>query len=190
MKDNLDFFERLGIRTLKSRSTNDDVRPFCTTKSVEVIVTDKFGKVKHRHVTDFASKGGPPNLRVNGGADFWNLQLFATSGAAGNQANWIALTTDAVTPAATDTALASEETANGLARAQATVTHTAAAGSTLLSHTFTYTGSSSKVLAKVGLFTQVGPPVAGTMVLETLLSSTATVNSNGDQVTINWTVNF
>ncbi len=129
-------------------------------------------------------------MRVNGGADFWNLQLFATSGAAGNQANWIALTTDATTPGATDTALASEETANGLARAQAAITHSAGAASTLLSHTWTYLGSSPKVLAKVGLFTQVGPPVAGTLVLETLLSSTATVNSSGDQVTVNWTVNF
>lgn len=190
MKDNLSFFERLGARTLKTRSTLDALRPFCTTKSVEVIVMDKRGLAKHRHVTDFDSKGGPPNLRVNGGADFWNLQLFATSGAAGNQANWIALTTDATAPAATDTSLASEETANGLARAQATITHSAGAGSTLLSHTWTYTGSSSKVLAKVGLLTQVGPPVAGTLVLETLLSSTATVNSNGDQVTVNWTVNF
>ena len=190
MLDKFNLAERFGAFTRKRRGVADDLRPWCTTKSVEVIVTDKFGVVKSRSVTSFETKGGPPNLRVNGGADFWNTQLFSTSVGAGNQANWIALTTDSGAPLATDTALASEETANGLARKQATVTHTAGAASSVLSATWTYTGSTTKTIAKAGLFNQTGPPVAGTMVLETLLSSTATVNSNGDQVTVNWTVNF
>ena len=190
MLDKFNLAERFGAFTRKQRGAVDDLRLFCTTKSVEVIVTDRHGNVKSRSITNFKTKGGPPNLRVNGGADFWNTQLFSATLAAGNQANWIGLTTDSNVPAATDTALASEETANGLARMQATVTHTASASSSVLSATWTYTGSTSKVIAKAGLFTAVGPPVAGTMVLETLLSSTATVNSNGDQITVNWTVNF
>jgi len=102
-------------------------------------------------------------------------------------ANWIALTTDATAAAAGDTTLASEETTNGLARAQATDTHTASATSSLLSKTFTYTGSTSKVIAKVGLFDQ---SANGRLILETVLSSTATVNANGDTLTINWTINY
>jgi len=190
VKDKFTTVEQAGAVVNRTRGLVDPLRPFCTTKEVEVIVRDRKGRVKFRGVTNFETKGGAPNLRVNGGADFWNLQLFATSGAAGNQANWIGITTDSVAPAATDTALATEETANGLARKQATVTHVAAAGSTLLSATWTYSGSSTKVIAKVGLFNAAGPPVAGTLVLETLLAATATLNSNGDQLTVNWTVSF
>lgn len=181
MLDKLKLTELVGSFTRKLRQPHDDLRPFCTTKSVEVIVTDKDGNVKHRSVTT-------KNLRVNGGADFWNAQLFATTPAAGSQANYIALTTDTAPPAAGDTTLTAEETTNGLARAQGTVTHTAAASSTLISKTFTYSGSTSKTIAKVGLFNQLA--LGGTLVLETLLASTATVNTNGDQITINWTVQF
>jgi hypothetical protein len=102
-------------------------------------------------------------------------------------ANWIALTTDATAAAAGDTTLASEETTNGLARAQATDTHTGGASSSLLSKTFTYTGAVTKTIAKVGLFDQSSN---GRLILETVLSSTATVNANGDTLTINWTINY
>lgn len=191
--DNFKFTELIGAFTRKLRGVQDDLRPFCTTLSVEVIITDKHGRVKHRHITDFKSKGGPPNLRVNNGAIFWNGQLFAVSPAAVAQANYIGLTADTTAPAATDTVLTTELTANGLGRAQATVTYVANATSTLLSHTWTYSGSTPVTIAKVGLFGGTGasgPPVSGTLVLETLLASTATVNTNGDQVTVNWTVNF
>lgn len=170
--------EFAGVFTRKTREAVDRHFVF---SDVEVIVKDKDGNVKSRSLQK--------NLRTNVGADFWNTQLFAT-GAAGAQANYIGITTDNTAPAAADTSLASEETANGLARAQASVTHTTSATSTVLSHTWTYTGSTTKVIAKAGLFTAAGPPVAGTMALETLLSSTATVNSNGDQITLNWTINF
>jgi len=179
VRDNFKQQEKLGASTRKSRSSEDNLQFH---SDVEVIVKDKRGKIKHYSLQK--------NLRTNAGADFWNTQLFSATLAPGNQANWIALTTDSTPPAATDTSLASEETANGLARKQASITHTTGASSSVLSATWTYTGSTSKVLAKAGLFTAVGPPVAGTMVLETLLSSTATVNANGDQVTVNWTVNY
>jgi hypothetical protein len=145
---------------------------------VEVVVRDSAGNVKA------IARGH--NLRVNGGADFWDAQLFKVA-TAGATANYIGLTTDATSPAAADTTLASEETTNGLARAQAVDTHSAGASSSQLAHTWTYTGSTSKTIAKVGLFNASS---AGTMVLETLLGSTATVSANGDTITVTWTINF
>lgn len=179
MRENLPTSDIASITTSKKRGMSDR---FGIWSDVEVIVRDKYGKLKFYSFQH--------NLRTNVGADFWNTQLFSTSVAAGNQANWVGITADSVAPAATDTSLASEQTANGLARAQGTVTHTTGATSTVISHTWTYSGSTPVTIAKAGLFTAAGPPVAGTMVLETLLSSTATVNTNGDQITLNWTVNY
>lgn len=175
MLDKMRCSDVLGNFTRKLRRMIDSHSLY---SDIEVIVRDKNGNIKSRSMQH--------NLRTNVGADFWNTQLFAT-GAAGSQANYIGITTDVATPLVTDTVLASEETTNGLARAQGTVTHTGSAASTVVSHTWTYSGSSSKVIAKAGLFTAAS---SGTMALETLLSSTATVNSSGDQITINWTINF
>lgn len=144
-----------------------------------VEVHDKDGNLKSRSFQH--------NLRTNAGADFWNTQLFSTTpGGAG--AGFLALTTNASAPGATDTTLTSEETTNGLARSTAiTPTHTGGTSQSVIAHTFTYTGGVTKVIAKVGLFNAV---TVGTLVLETLLSSTATVNTNGDTIAITWTVNF
>jgi len=175
MIERLNFSELVGAFTRKSRAAQDHLR---LRNVVEVVVRDKAGNVKSRSKTT--------NMRVNGGADFWDTQLFTTSpGGAG--ATFIGLTTDATAPGATDTTLTSEETTNGLARASASHSHTAASSTTTFTKTFTYTGSSSKVIAKVGLFNASS---AGTLVLETLLSSTATVNANGDTISITWTINF
>lgn len=173
-----DFFrvkEVAGAVTRKVRGAQDRVH---FRSDILVVVRDKDGNEKSRSFQH--------NLRTNAGADFWDAQLFKVA-AAGATANFIALTTDATAPAATDTTLTSEETLNGLARAQATDAHTAAASSSQLSKTFTYTGSTSKVIAKVGLFNAAS---AGTLALETLLASTATVNANGDTITITWTINY
>lgn len=56
-------------------------------------------------------------------------------------AMFLALTSDATAPAATDTTLTSEATTNGFARALATWAHTAAATTYTLTKTFTATGS-------------------------------------------------
>jgi len=154
------------------------VDTFKHSATVEVWFRDAAGNV--------TSYSKTPNLRTNGGADFFNSQLYGTS-AAGAQANFIGLTTDATSPAATDTVLASEETTNGLGRAQGSVSHTASTNQTVISHTFTYTGSTTKAIAKVGLFTAVS---SGTMTQETLLNAVGTVNNNGDTITVNWTNNY
>lgn len=175
MLDKFHIAERLGAVCRKFRGTNDK---FHMSSDVWIEVRDKSGNLK--------SSSFQHNLRTNAGADFWDAQLFKVATAAAT-ANFIALTTDATAPAAGDTTLTSELITNGLARAQAADTHTAGASSSSLAHTWTYTGAVQVVIAKVGLFNAAS---AGTMALETLLTSTATVSSNGDTVTITWVVNY
>lgn len=115
---------------------------------------------------------------------------------------WIALTTDTTAPAAGDVTrtadglwgggtsggTATEQTANGLARAFQQVTFPSA-GQAQAVHTWTYTGSSSVTVAKVVWFNSLA--AAGTIpFLETLLNATATVTSNGDNIQVTWQVNY
>lgn len=175
VSDKFNFADRLLSSVGLKRMSQDT---FKFTASVEVVIRDKDGNVKHRTVQH--------NLRTNAGANFWNAQLFGSASATA-VAKWIAITTDAGAAAAGDTTLASEETTNGLARASSTVNHTNNATTTTISNTFTYTGGTSKVIAKAGLFDASS---AGNLVLETLLNATGTVNANGDTITVTWTINF
>ena len=125
-------------------------------------------------------------MRTNVGTDFWDSQLFEFV-VAGTQANYIGITTDTTPPAATDTVLVGEETTDGLARTAALVSHTAGVNTASLSATFTYTGAVPKIIAKAGLFTD---PIGGTLVLETLLVPTVTVQISGDQVIVQWNVTY
>lgn len=130
------------------------------------------------------------NLITTVGKDFISAQLGSTSPGS-NGANYIALTTTAVTPAAGDTALASEITTNGLSRAQGTYAHTAGQSTFTVSKTFTATNSFTNVQA-AGLFTAAvtGSPGAGgddgTMMAENTF--TAVSLANNDQLTITWTI--
>lgn len=123
------------------------------------------------------------NLRTNAGADFEANQLSGTVAAV---ANYIAVSTDTVAPAATDTSLTSEQTTNGLARAAGTFAHTAGTTSYTLTKTFTYTGGTSITLSKAAMF---NASTGGTMAFEALFGATATL-VNGDQITVTWTVNM
>lgn len=167
--------EITGRFSRKQRSADER---FVVFSDVTVEVRDKFGNLK--------SRSEQHNLRTTVGIDFWDSQLFKV-GTAAATANFIALTTDATAPAAGDSTLTSELTTNGLARAQASDAHTSGTAQSVLSHTWTYTGSTSVVIAKAGLFNAAS---LGSMVLETLLSSTATVSANGDTVTVSWTINY
>jgi len=93
-------------------------------------------------------------------------------------ANYIGLTANTSTPNATDTTLAGEVSSGSLARAQAAYAHTTAAPSYTLTKTFT--SDQTITVAKVGVF---NAPSGGTMVFESLLSATATLQS-GDQVAV------
>lgn len=181
MFDFFRFKDACSAFTNKLRGIEDR---FWMHSDIEVTVRDKDGNIKSHSLQK--------NLRTNGGADFWNTQLFSTAPNAGTKtANYMALTQDTASELATDTTLASEENAgDGLQRTgQLTVSHSAGAASSSFSNTFTYTGSTSKAIAKVGLFNDTHAN-GGTLVLEKKLTSTGTVNANGDTITITWTINF
>lgn len=112
------------------------------------------------------------------------------SGAGGTgTAKYIALTANSTTPSTADTTLTGEIVTGGggLIRALATYAHTAGTATYTLSNTFTANGSDSLpvTVAKIGVFDAAS---AGTLVFETLLSSTATLTASGDSVVVTDTV--
>lgn len=112
----------------------------------------------------------------------------------GNAPQWyMAITTDATAPAATDTTLASEITAagSGCLRKLATYAHTTGVASYSLATTWTYTSTDqtfgARAIAKMGIFNSV-MGATGRMQFETLVSPTATLTATGDQLTVTDTV--
>lgn len=106
----------------------------------------------------------------------------------GNAPAWyMGISTGSV--AATDTSLASEQSTNGLGRAPATFAHTFSSSSAnntyTLTNTYTYTGSGAVVLTSIGIFDAASN---GVPLFTTALSASATVNANGDQVTVTDTI--
>ena len=120
------------------------------------------------------------NLRTNAGINWQYNQMAGTTAAA---CTYLALSNDSGTPAVADTAVASEITTNGLARASATPAHTANATSYTLSYTFTATGAQSA--QKAGMLNAAS---SGTLCFENTFSP---VNMNsGDTLSVTWTINF
>ena len=182
MRDLLSFTEMVGAIVRKARSMND--RMPLIYSDVLIVVRDRDGREKSRSFQH--------NLRTNAGADFWNTQLFSTAPAA-KGAGYMALSTS-TTATATDTTLPSEiTTGTTLVRTGAlTPTHSAGTGQSQFTHTFTYDGTTPAppvVVGLLGLFNDTHAN-GGTLALETALSPTATVNSNGDTIAITWTINY
>ena len=101
-------------------------------------------------------------------------------------ARFIGITTNTGAPAVGDTALTSEETANGLQRALAAFAHTPGATTFTLVKTFT-AGATFTSEHKCGLFTGgYGASGGGTLVADTVLNADATLAS-GDTLQITWT---
>jgi hypothetical protein len=115
---------------------------------------------------------------------------------------WIALTTDTRTPLAADitrtsdglwgsgasAGTATEQTANGLARAFQQVTFPTG-GQAQAVHTWTYSTNGAITIGTVVWFNSLAG--AGTIpFLETLLNATATVSASGDNVQVTWQVNY
>lgn len=102
-------------------------------------------------------------------------------------AMFIAISTNSTAPASGDTALAGEitTTGGGLVRQLGVYAHTTGVAGYTLTGTFTANGSDSfpAAVAKCAVFNTmvVG---AGGLTFETLLSSTATFNASGDQLTL------
>jgi cyclophilin family peptidyl-prolyl cis-trans isomerase len=104
-------------------------------------------------------------------------------------AMFLALTADAVAPAATDTTLASEITTNGLSRALAVWAHTAASTTYTLQKTFTCTGGSTTI-NKEAVFGACNTTGGGVMPFESAEPSPPTlVTSDTLQQTITVTIN-
>lgn len=128
-----------------------------------------------------------PNLVTNAGEDVISRQTACGATGAPACANggiYIALSTDAGAPAATDVACPSESAVSGLARALGTYAHVAGTNTHTISHTFTLGTAGAVVITKVCM---LDAAAAGNLFAETLLASSATVNAVGDQVTITWT---
>jgi hypothetical protein len=104
---------------------------------------------------------------------------------------YMALTANAAAVNATDTTLTAEITTvgGGLIRKLATYAHTAAAASYTLTGAFTSNGTDSLpvTVAKIGIFNGL---LSGQMIFETLLGSTATLTTSGDNVTVTDTVSL
>jgi len=126
------------------------------------------------------------NLLTDAGRDLMhNATLQGSSQPLGGQ--WIALTTHTGAPADGDTALASELTGSGLARAQATYSHSAGATTSTLVHTFTNsTGSAVAGIVKSGTFNVSTAPVSGTLMFENTFT-TVTLQAL-DQLQVTWTI--
>ena len=93
------------------------------------------------------------NIRTNAGTDFV-CDSCSNAGSRPAVAQYIALSTDATTPAVTDTTLTSELATNGLARAVATYAHTASQPFYTLTKAFTYSGGSPQAnVQKEAVFT-------------------------------------
>jgi hypothetical protein len=108
-------------------------------------------------------------------------------------AMFMALTTNATAPSATDTSLASElaTAGSGLIRKIAAWAHTATASTYTMAATFTATATDqstgSQTVAKAGMFNSI-KSTTGIMQFETLLNATANFVATGDQSTITQTV--
>lgn len=104
--------------------------------------------------------GETENLITNAGRIFLHKQGYDLSGLGANGLNYIGLSIDAVTETATSTALSTEIAANGLARAQGTVTLPTGSGNvTTVDHTFVC-ATAPQAAQKGALLTA---PSAGTM---------------------------
>lgn len=128
------------------------------------------------------------NLRTNGGIDWQAGVMSATSQPA--PANYIALSNNGTSPAASDCAagsttctLTSEITTNGLARHIATQSHTN--GTNTWAITYTWTASGTQSVQEAGMFDASS---SGTMAFEAAFTQVNLVST--DTFTATWTVTY
>ena len=125
-----------------------------------------------------------PNLLTNNGRDYAIAQFYTNTSAGGVGMNFIALTSDSSGADATDTALPSEITTNGLERLLATtISHSTGTNSTTLAKTFTASGTHTAVQMS-GTFNQLA--VGGTIGHEAVFTSVTLASS--DTLAVTWTL--
>lgn len=121
------------------------------------------------------------NVITTVGRDFLHAQGYSTSPAA-NGLNYIGLSNDALTETSASTTLSNEIAANGLARAQGTVNHTAGTNTTTVAKTFTC-ATAPQSAQKAALFTASS---SGTM--NHALAFTQRSLQIGDSLAITFTI--
>lgn len=128
-------------------------------------------------------------MLTTAGKDFVAAALGDRSGSRPAAADYLALTENTTSPAASDTVLTGEITTAGagMIRGQATYAHTNGTATYTLSKAYTANGNDvlPKTIAKVGVFNAAS---AGTLVWSTLLGTTATVSASGDSLTCTQTI--
>jgi hypothetical protein len=132
-----------------------------------------------------ASPGGAAGTTPSGTTTF----LIEDGG--GSSAWFVGITNTNISPAATDTALSGEQTTQGMGRkiAPFAITSAVAPASFTLTPSWTYTGSTSITFYAIACFvSMLIADTTNTMIFETLLSTSATVTTNGQQVTVTETV--
>lgn len=124
---------------------------------------------------------------TNAGKDLIYTNMASLSQAAA--ANYIGLTANNTAPAASDTTLTGEITTGGggLIRAISTPAHSNGTSTYTLTKVFVANGSDvlPVTIAKIGVF---NASTSGTMMLETLLTTTATLSASSDSLTVTETV--
>jgi hypothetical protein len=123
------------------------------------------------------------NLLTNSGRDWMHAQVYTDTSAGTRGAGYIGLSSNTGTPAATDTTLAGEITANGLQRIDAgTKTHTGGTNSTTIQHTFTASAVHTAVV-KASLFN-----AASNGYMAHINTFTAVTLQASDTLQVTWTV--
>ena len=123
------------------------------------------------------------NLLLDAARVQLHAQCYETSGLLTNGFNYIGLSNNGDAPAAGDTTLTGELSADGLSRAQGTVTPPTGSGNqTEIQKVFTYSGSSQAV-QKAALFTAASSGVMGHEVLFTQRTL-----ATSDTLTVTYTI--
>jgi hypothetical protein len=134
------------------------------------------------------------NLRTQDGINWQAEEMGGDTGFddAGDNAErplMIAITENTVAPAASDTSILAEETADGLSRLTGTYSHTADQSSYTRTAAWQYTGGSVKTIAKAAMCTlserTLATNSADTHFVITALSPVAVLDSN-DTLEIQW----
>jgi hypothetical protein len=124
------------------------------------------------------------NLKTTVGVDFICNQIGNSALASASAvAKFMAISSDATAPAAGDTTLTGEISANGLGRQAATYGHTNGQTTFTQQSVWASITGTQNGIQKMALFTAVS---GGTMVFETLLAVAKSVSS-GDTLTVTWT---
>ena len=190
MRQKLKNQERLSMRKLFDIVKIDEI----TKTTLNKIRNLNENSVVNGYVTITKNKGRKDeviiqedidNLLTTSGRDFFHAQDYTNTSAGTKGGNAIALSVDATNPAAGDTTLVGEITADGLTRVQAsTISHGVGTNVTTLENTFTATAPFVD-LHKSGLFNQ--NTIGGQMTHASEFTSDVTL-AIGDTITVTWTL--